>query len=50
MTNRKDNPREFDARDARQGFIVLRDRKRRTIFITGLAGFVVLAILLTWIL
>lgn len=50
MTNRTDNHREFDARDARQGYIVLRDRKRRTIFIAGLAGFVVLAILLTWVL
>ncbi|PSJ63077.1 peptide ABC transporter permease [Mesorhizobium soli] len=36
----------FSAEQARQGEIVLRTRTRRLIFIAGLAGIVVLALLL----
>lgn len=38
--------REFSGRDARQGYIVLRTPLRKAIFISGLAGIVVLAVLL----
>lgn len=44
----KRNPREFSARDASQGFIVLRTPLRKAIFIAGLAGFVLLSLLLAW--
>lgn len=40
--------REFRGEDARQGEIILRTRLRRIIFIAGLVGFVVLAVLLAW--
>ena len=38
--------RTFSGRDARQGYIVLKTPLRRAIFISGLAGIVVLAIAL----
>lgn len=37
-------PREFSGQDARQGFIVLRTPMRKAIFIAGLAGFVLLSV------
>lgn len=45
----KDRDKEgpvFSAEDARQGEIILRTRMRRIIFIAGLVGIVLLAILL----
>ena len=39
--------REFSGHDARQGHIVLRGPTRKVIVIAGLAGAVVLAVLLT---
>lgn len=41
----RDEAIHIDARDARGAEIVLRKRRNRLIFIAGLAGFVVLAIL-----
>lgn len=38
--------REFPGRDARQGEIILRTPVRKAIFIAGLAGCVLLAVLL----
>ncbi len=38
--------RQFSGKDVRQGEIVLRTPMRKAIFIAGLAGFVVLAIVL----
>lgn len=35
--------------EARQGEIILRTRLRRAIFIAGLAGFVILALLAVWL-
>ncbi|CDX15455.1 ABC-type dipeptide/oligopeptide/nickel transport system, permease component [Mesorhizobium sp. ORS 3324] len=46
----KDRDREgpvFSGEDARQGEIILRTRTRRIIFIAGLVGIVVLALVLT---
>jgi len=37
----------FEGEDARQGEIILRTPMRRAIFIAGLAGFVVLVLLLS---
>ena len=39
-------PREFSGRDASQGHIVLRTPARKALFIAGLAGLVLLAVLL----
>ncbi|MER8365673.1 peptide ABC transporter permease [Mesorhizobium sp. M1378] len=44
----KDGP-VFSAEQARQGEIILRTRARRIIFIAGLAGLVLLALLVWWI-
>jgi hypothetical protein len=41
----RDEAIHIDARDARGAEIILRKRRNRLIFIAGLAGFVVLAIL-----
>jgi len=46
MDDRSSNKRVFDAQEARQGEIILRTRTRRLIFIAGLVGFVILALLL----
>ncbi|TGQ52631.1 peptide ABC transporter permease [Mesorhizobium sp. M1C.F.Ca.ET.193.01.1.1] len=46
----KDRDREgrvFSGRDARQGEIILRTRARRIIFIAGLVGIVLLALVLS---
>lgn len=40
-------PREFSGGDARQGEIILRTPWRKAVFIAGLAGCVLLAVLLT---
>ncbi len=45
MTERE-KPREFSGQDARQGEIILRSPARKAIFIAGLAGVVVLSVLL----
>jgi hypothetical protein len=42
LENRK--TREFSGQDARQGFIVLRTPLRKAVFIAGLAGFVLLSV------
>ena len=42
----KSKQRIFSAEEARQGEIILRTRTRRVIFIAGLVGLVVLAVLL----
>jgi len=39
--------KEFSAQDTRQGDIILRSLARKAIFIAGLAGIVVLSVLLT---
>lgn len=46
--NRTEGPQRqtVSAQDARGGEIILRTRRRRTIFIAGLVGFVLLAIVL----
>ncbi|RRH98413.1 peptide ABC transporter permease [Mesorhizobium tamadayense] len=47
----KDRDREgpvFSGQDARQGEIILRTRTRRIIFIAGLVGIVVLALVLSF--
>ncbi|MER9344638.1 peptide ABC transporter permease [Mesorhizobium sp. M0601] len=44
----KDGP-VFSAEQARQGEIILRTRARRIIFIVGLVGLVLLALLVWWI-
>ena len=41
-----DKAREFSGRNARQGDIILRTPARKAIFIAGLAGCVLLAVLL----
>lgn len=38
--------REFGAEETRQGEIILRTRRRRVIFIVGLVGIVLLAIII----
>lgn len=43
---RHDGPKTYPAEKARQGEIILNTRSRRTIFILGLVGFVVLALVL----
>ena len=48
MDNRSLKNRVFDAQEARQGEIILRTRTRRLIFIGGLVGFVILALLLAF--
>ncbi|TPK92521.1 MULTISPECIES: peptide ABC transporter permease [unclassified Mesorhizobium] len=45
-TRRENEGPIFSAQDARQGEIILRTRTRRIIFIAGLVGIVVLAIVL----
>lgn len=48
---RKDGPAEpppYPARKARGGEIILRTPRRRAIFVAGLAGAAVLALLLQW--
>lgn len=47
MTNDR-HRREYAARDTRQGDIILRTRRRKIIFIAGLAGFVVLSLFVSW--
>lgn len=39
----------FSAEQARQGEIILRTRARRIIFIAGLVGLVLLALLVWWV-
>jgi hypothetical protein len=41
-----DDPPTISAEDARSGEIILRTRARRAIFIAGLVGFVLLALIL----
>lgn len=43
MAENEKNGRLIAGEEARQGEIILRSRKRRIIFIAGLAGFVLLA-------
>ncbi|HEY9553815.1 MAG TPA: hypothetical protein VIR62_09465 [Allosphingosinicella sp.] len=45
-TAKQDEAPHISAEDARGGEIILRTRRRRIIFIAGLVGFVVLALLL----
>lgn len=42
----RDEQRTFSGRDTSQGHIVLRTPLRKAIFIAGLVGFVILAVLL----
>jgi hypothetical protein len=46
MNDERDKPRVFSGKDARQGQIILRTPLRKAIFIAGLAGLALLAILL----
>ncbi len=46
MTDERGRPREFSGKDTSQGEIILRTPLRKAIFIAGLAGIVLLAILL----
>ena len=41
-----EKPKEFSGQNVRQGYIVLRSPARKAIFIAGLAGIVILAVLL----
>lgn len=43
---RNDGRREFSSQDTRQGEIILRSKRSKAVFILGLAGIVILAILL----
>jgi len=45
MDPNQDTPRHISAQDARGGDVILRTRRRRLIFIAGLVGLAVLAIL-----
>ncbi len=42
-----EKPREFSGEDARQGEIILRTPMRKAIFIAGLAGIVLLGVVLS---
>ena len=47
-SDRKDEPIHYDADKARGAGIILTKRRNRVIFIAGLVGFVVLALILNW--
>jgi hypothetical protein len=47
-TNDPREPGTYPAEKARQGEIILRSRASRIIFITGLAGAIILAAALSW--
>ena len=47
-SNRKDEPIHYDADKARGAEIILTKRRNRVMFIAGLVGFVVLALILNW--
>jgi len=44
-----DDTHAYPARKARQGEIVLRTRRQRIVFLAGLAGAALLAILVVWL-
>lgn len=44
----QNHEQEFSGRDARQGEIMLRKRWGRVVFIAGLAGIAIIAIVLGW--
>jgi len=46
MNDQGPSPREFNARNARQGRIILKSRGQRVIFAAGLAAIVVFAFLM----
>ncbi|PHP67205.1 peptide ABC transporter permease [Zhengella mangrovi] len=46
MTEETEKEQTFDARNARQGRIVLESRKERFLFVAGLAAIIVVALLL----
>jgi len=48
MPDKPEEPFHYPADKARQGEIILRKRWQRIVFIAGLAGFVVLALVLGW--
>lgn len=48
QSNRKDEPIHYDADKARGAEIILTKRRNRVIFMGGLVGFVVLALILDW--
>ena len=47
-SDRKNEPIQYDADKARGAEIILTKRRNRVIFIAGLVGFVVLALMLNW--
>ena len=47
-SDRKDERIHYDADKARGAEIILTGRRNRAIFIAGLVGFVVLALILNW--
>lgn len=47
-SNRKDEPIYYNADKARGAEIILTKRRNRVIFMAGLVGFVVLALVLNW--
>ena len=47
-SNRKDEPIHYDADKARGAEIILTKRRNRVIFMGGLVGFVVLALISNW--
>ena len=47
-SDHKDEPLHYDADKARGAEIILTKRRNRVIFIAGLVGFVVLALVLNW--
>lgn len=48
QSDRKNEPLHYDADKARGAEIILTKRRNRVIFIAGLVGFVVLALVLNW--
>jgi hypothetical protein len=48
MTHWTDHHPSYPAQDVRQGRIVLNTRLRKIVFFGGLAGLVVLSLLLSW--
>jgi hypothetical protein len=47
-SHHKDEPLHYDADKARGAEIILTKRRNRVIFMAGLVGFVVLALILNW--
>lgn len=50
MASRNDNARQgYPGKDARQGEIILRSRRQRVVFVGGLVGLVLIALLFAFL-